>query len=105
MPEILHITPRVRWEQAVADGEYRSDDLATEGFIHCMTPEQLPYVYGKFYKDRTERLSQQGPVRASGGRQPPDLEVRRSPDRGLTPRARPSGTDLSWSSCGSTPRS
>jgi uncharacterized protein (DUF952 family) len=53
MPEILHITPRTRWDQAVAEGEYRSDDLATEGFIHCLTLEQLPYVYGKFYKDRT----------------------------------------------------
>jgi len=50
MPEILRITPRDTWEQAVAEGEYRSDDLATEGFIHCLTPEQLPYVYGKFYK-------------------------------------------------------
>jgi uncharacterized protein (DUF952 family) len=53
MPEILHITPRANWEQAVAEGEYSSDDLATEGFIHCLTLEQLPYVYGKFYKDRT----------------------------------------------------
>jgi uncharacterized protein (DUF952 family) len=53
MPEILHITPRARWERAVADGEYRSDDLATEGFVHCLTSEQLPYVYGKFYKGRT----------------------------------------------------
>jgi len=50
MPEILRITPQDKWEQAVAEGEYRSDDLATEGFIHCSTPEQLPYVYGKFYK-------------------------------------------------------
>jgi NAD(P)-dependent dehydrogenase (short-subunit alcohol dehydrogenase family)/uncharacterized protein (DUF952 family) len=53
MPEILHITTRDRWEQAVAEGEYRSDDLATEGFIHCLTSEQLPYVYGKFYKGGT----------------------------------------------------
>ena len=53
MLEILHITPRAGWEQAVSEGEYRSDDLATEGFIHCLTLEQLPYVYGKFYKDRT----------------------------------------------------
>jgi uncharacterized protein (DUF952 family) len=53
MSEILHITTRVRWEQAVAEAEYRSDDLATEGFIHCSTSEQLPYVYGKFYKGRT----------------------------------------------------
>ena len=53
MPEILHITPRADWEHAVAKGEYRSDDLATEGFIHCLILEQMPYVHGKFYKDRT----------------------------------------------------
>jgi uncharacterized protein (DUF952 family) len=53
MPEILRITPRAEWEQAIAEGEYRSDDLATEGFIHCSTPEQLPYVYEKFYKGQT----------------------------------------------------
>lgn len=53
MREILHITPRARWEQVVAKGEYRSDDLATEGFVHCLTWEQLPHVYGKFYKGRT----------------------------------------------------
>jgi uncharacterized protein (DUF952 family) len=50
MPEILRITPRGKWEQAVAEGEFRSDDLATEGFIHCSTPEQLPWVAEKFYK-------------------------------------------------------
>jgi uncharacterized protein (DUF952 family) len=53
MPEILHITPRAKWEQALAEGEYRSDDLATEGFIHCSTPEQLPWVVEKFYKGQT----------------------------------------------------
>lgn len=53
MPEILRITPGDKWEQAVAEGEFRSDDLTTEGFIHCSTPEQLPYVYGKFYKGQT----------------------------------------------------
>ena len=53
MPEILHITPRARWEQTLAEGECRSDDLAAEGFIHCLTSEQLPYVYGKFYEGRT----------------------------------------------------
>ena len=50
MPEILRITPRDKWEQAVAGGEFRSDDLATEGFIHCSIPEQLPWVAVKFYK-------------------------------------------------------
>jgi uncharacterized protein (DUF952 family) len=50
MPEILRITPRDKWEQAVAEGEYRSDDLATERFIHCSSPEQLPWVAETFYK-------------------------------------------------------
>jgi uncharacterized protein (DUF952 family) len=53
MPEILHITTQPRWEQAVAVGEFRSDDLATEGFIHCSTPQQLAWVVEKFYKGQT----------------------------------------------------
>lgn len=52
MSEILRITTRAEWDQAVAVGEFRSDDLAAEGFIHSSTPEQLPYVYGKFYRGR-----------------------------------------------------
>ena len=32
MPEILHITPRADWEQAGAEGEYRGDAPATEGY-------------------------------------------------------------------------
>jgi uncharacterized protein (DUF952 family) len=50
MPEILHITPRARWEEAVAKGEYQGDTLAAEGFIHCSTAGQLPRVAETFYK-------------------------------------------------------
>jgi uncharacterized protein (DUF952 family) len=53
MPEILRITTRDEWDRALAEGEFRSADLAAEGFIHCLSPEQLPYVYGKFYEGRT----------------------------------------------------
>ncbi len=53
MTEILRITTREFWEKAVALGEFRSDDLAAEGFIHCSTPEQLSYVYGKFYQGQS----------------------------------------------------
>jgi uncharacterized protein (DUF952 family) len=53
MPDILHITPRAKWDQAAPRGEYRGDTLATEGFIHCSTPEQLPWVVEKFYKGQT----------------------------------------------------
>lgn len=54
MTEVLHITSRARWEQAVPNGEYRSDDLAAEGFLHGLTLEQLGYVVGKFYQGRTD---------------------------------------------------
>jgi uncharacterized protein (DUF952 family) len=53
MSDILRITPRDKWYRAFAEGEYRSDDLATEGFIHCSTPEQLSWVAEKFYKGQT----------------------------------------------------
>lgn len=53
MPEILHITTQPSWDEAVAQGEYRGDTLATEGFIHCSTAEQLAWVVEKFYKGRT----------------------------------------------------
>jgi uncharacterized protein (DUF952 family) len=52
MSEILRITTPAEWDRAVAAGEFRSADLAAEGFIHCSTSEQLPYVYDKFYRDR-----------------------------------------------------
>jgi len=38
---ILHIAHRDDWEAALAAGEYRAGSLATEGFIHCSTPEQV----------------------------------------------------------------
>ena len=53
MPEILRVTTRARWEQAVAEGEYRGDTLATEGFTHCSTPEQLSWVAETIYKGQT----------------------------------------------------
>jgi acetyl esterase/lipase len=51
--EILRITTRSEWEDARAEGEYRGDTLKSEGFIHCSTPEQLPWVAESFYKGRT----------------------------------------------------
>ena len=38
---ILHFCPRSAWTAAQAEGEYRADTLATEGFIHCSTAEQV----------------------------------------------------------------
>jgi uncharacterized protein (DUF952 family) len=38
---ILHITTRSEWENALAEGAYRADTLASEGFIHASTHEQV----------------------------------------------------------------
>ena len=54
MPEILHVTPRVRWEQAVAEGQYRGDTLEAEGFIHCCLPGQLSGVVFRYFRGQTE---------------------------------------------------
>ncbi|OJW23932.1 MAG: hypothetical protein BGO49_17245 [Planctomycetales bacterium 71-10] len=51
-PEILHVTPPVGWEQAVADGEYRGDTLAAEGFLHCCSPGQLAGVVSRYFRGR-----------------------------------------------------
>jgi uncharacterized protein (DUF952 family) len=46
---IYHITPRAVWEPARARGEYRSDTLDTQGFIHCSTSRQVVSVANSYY--------------------------------------------------------
>lgn len=50
MPEILHVTPRARWGQAVAEGQYQGDTLATEGFTHCCLSGQLSGVVSRYFR-------------------------------------------------------
>lgn len=38
---IYHITEYTAWQQALVNGEYRAPSLATEGFIHASTLEQV----------------------------------------------------------------
>lgn len=38
---ILHICKRAVWEAALQVGSYEGDTLASEGFIHCSTSEQV----------------------------------------------------------------
>lgn len=38
---LLHIASHDDWVSAQANGAYRADSLATEGFVHCSTPEQV----------------------------------------------------------------
>lgn len=41
---IYHVTTRALWQEAQEAGAYSADSLLSEGFIHCATFEQLPYV-------------------------------------------------------------
>ncbi len=47
---IVHITASDDWEAAQANGEYRSNSLETEGFIHCSTPDQVLGPANAFYR-------------------------------------------------------
>src|ERR1700759_2450042 len=44
MPEILHITTRSAWEQALGKGSYEPSSLTSEGFIHLSDPLQVAGV-------------------------------------------------------------
>jgi uncharacterized protein (DUF952 family) len=54
MIPILHITPRTEWERAKKLGTYRSESLATEGFIHCSTLTQVIGSANRFFKDKQD---------------------------------------------------
>ena len=49
---ILHITERSNWEHAQVVGEYRTDSLETQGFIHCSKPEQVARVANVRFRGR-----------------------------------------------------
>ncbi|MCK9403099.1 MAG: DUF952 domain-containing protein [Chitinophagaceae bacterium] len=47
---IYHVTTREQWEKAKELGHYDSDTLATEGFIHCSTEDQVAGVLERYYQ-------------------------------------------------------
>jgi uncharacterized protein (DUF952 family) len=55
MAELLHITDRASWQDAVRTGEYRMSTrgvtLEQEGFIHCSLAHQLRAVAELVYAD------------------------------------------------------
>ncbi|HEY7049705.1 MAG TPA: DUF952 domain-containing protein [Jatrophihabitantaceae bacterium] len=51
---ILHFCARSAWAAAQAQGEYRGDTLATEGFIHCSTAEQVHLPANALVRGRTD---------------------------------------------------
>lgn len=46
---IYHIISRAAWQQAQADGKYSAASLATEGFIHASTREQVVETANRYY--------------------------------------------------------
>jgi uncharacterized protein (DUF952 family) len=46
---ILHIASNDAWLAADKSGTYRTDSLASEGFIHCSTRSQIVGVANTFY--------------------------------------------------------
>ena len=53
---IYHLTSRQAWQEAQQRGEYRTESLDTEGFIHCSTETQILPVAEKFYKGQSGLL-------------------------------------------------
>jgi uncharacterized protein (DUF952 family) len=51
---ILHICPRAAWDEAVAAGVYEGDTLATQGYIHCSTAEQVHMPATLLFRGRTD---------------------------------------------------
>lgn len=47
---IYHITTAAQWEKATNEGVYKADSLATEGFIHCSTEDQVSGVLERYYQ-------------------------------------------------------
>ncbi len=50
---IYHITTREAWDAAQKAGRYTAPSLASQGFIHCSTRDQVLPVAEKFYKGQT----------------------------------------------------
>ena len=53
---IFHVVTQTNWQQAVQQGFYEADSLATEGFIHTSKAEQVAGVLDRYYKGETNLL-------------------------------------------------
>lgn len=52
-PIIYHVTTKKEWVIAQVSGNYKAASLATEGFIHCSTAEQVNGVLERYFKGQT----------------------------------------------------
>lgn len=54
MTIIYHITRKADWDAALAAGSYAADSLASEGFIHCSTVQQVIATANRIFKGRRD---------------------------------------------------
>lgn len=55
---LIHILSRAEWEQArQGTDSYSPTSLASEGFIHLCTPEQLAGVLARFFAGKTDTIA------------------------------------------------
>ena len=50
MATIFHITKSEEWESAKRDGRYEATSLASEGFIHCSTSNQVIQTANRLFR-------------------------------------------------------
>jgi len=50
---IYHVTTKEAWQNAIEQNFYEAASLATEGFIHCSTEQQVNGVLLRYFKDKT----------------------------------------------------
>ena len=53
---IYHVTTKTDWQTAKDKGYYEAASLATEGFIHLSTKEQVAGVLERYYKGQADLL-------------------------------------------------
>jgi uncharacterized protein (DUF952 family) len=54
MTIIFHITRKADWDAALAAGSYNADSLASEGFIHCSTAQQVIGTANRIFRGRRD---------------------------------------------------
>jgi uncharacterized protein (DUF952 family) len=50
---IYHITTRDQWTRAREAGQYEANTLASEGYMHCSTQDQVAGVLERYFKGQT----------------------------------------------------
>lgn len=51
---LYHIATQADWARAREEGEYTTDSLATQGFIHCSTRAQVVDVANALFRGRSD---------------------------------------------------